>query len=233
MNGVSMLPLSEGLMMFGGSTQFWFDALIGEPETCVLIIDEQGQCEFVNKQGVSLFGAQDADGVIGRGLEDLLPGPMGQERMAIARKAIVSGSPVVIDDVWHGVHLRVTMQPLPDSTLQQARLLMVVRPWGRLPAAEGVDNVATSDEIAATHVDLGAMSSLTRREREVLVLIAQGLSTVQIAKELHRAVKTVEWHRSSLGQKLGVTNRVELTRLAIQAGFVTTGRTRHITTDRS
>lgn len=157
---------------------------------------------------------------------------MGQERMAIARKAIVSGSPVVIDDVWHGVHLRVTMQPLPDSTLEQARLLMVVRPWGRLPAAEGERDVAISAEISATHVDLGSMSSLTRREREVLVLIAQGLSTVQIAKELHRAVKTVEWHRSSLGQKLGVSNRVELTRLAIQAGFVTTGPVRNTTVAR-
>jgi DNA-binding NarL/FixJ family response regulator len=33
-------------------------------------------------------------------------------------------------------------------------------------------------------------------------------------------VKTIEWHRVSLGTKLGVTNRVELARIAIRAGVV-------------
>ena len=231
MNGVGML-LNEDVVAFGGSTQFWFDALVNEPETCVMIIDELGRCEFVNKQGVSLFGARDTQDVIGRSLEDLLPGPMGHERITIARNAIASGHPVVINDVWHGFHMRVTMHPLPDSTLEQARLLMVVRPWGRLSATAGERDGGILSEIAAQHVDRGPINSLTRREREVLVLIAQGLSTIQIAKEIHRAVKTVEWHRSSLGQKLNVTNRVEPTRLAIQAGLVTTGSCGPTTVDR-
>ena len=56
---------------------------------------------------------------------------------------------------------------------------------------------------------------------EILRLIGEGLSTSEIAENLHRSVKTVEWHRVSLGNKLGVTNRVELARIAISAGLVT------------
>lgn len=59
---------------------------------------------------------------------------------------------------------------------------------------------------------------MTAREREVLIHIGRGLSTAEIASTLGRSTKTVEWHRVSLGNKLGITNRVELARIAIRAG---------------
>ncbi|TVQ51823.1 MAG: DNA-binding response regulator [Phycisphaerales bacterium] len=62
--------------------------------------------------------------------------------------------------------------------------------------------------------------ALTKREREVLTLIARGLTSVEIADWLHRSIKTVETHRCALGRKLHVRNRVELTHLAIEAGLV-------------
>lgn len=61
---------------------------------------------------------------------------------------------------------------------------------------------------------------LTKREREVLKLIARGLTSIEIADRLHRSIKTVETHRCSLGRKLHARNRVELTHLAIEAGLV-------------
>lgn len=64
----------------------------------------------------------------------------------------------------------------------------------------------------------GRLEQLTPREREVLRFIAEGLSTPQIANRLFRSEKTVESHRQSLARKLGLRNRVELTRYAIQAG---------------
>lgn len=62
------------------------------------------------------------------------------------------------------------------------------------------------------------LEQLTPREREVLRFIAEGLSTPQIADRLFRSEKTIESHRQSLAKKLGLRNRVELTRYAIQAG---------------
>jgi PAS domain S-box-containing protein len=61
------------------------------------------------------------------------------------------------------------------------------------------------------------LKRLTEREKEVLALIAEGLSVAEIARRLHRSTKTIESHRLSLGRKLGVDNRVKLARLAIQA----------------
>lgn len=64
------------------------------------------------------------------------------------------------------------------------------------------------------------ITALTRREREVLRLIAEGLSVVEISKVLYRSEKTIQSHRLSIGRKLGARNRVELTRIAIEAGLV-------------
>lgn len=66
----------------------------------------------------------------------------------------------------------------------------------------------------------GLIESLTPREREVLVLIAEGKSIVEIAQQLHRSQKTIESHRLALGRKLRVSNRVELAKIAIAAGLV-------------
>jgi len=64
-----------------------------------------------------------------------------------------------------------------------------------------------------------ALETLTNREREVLGLIGQGFSLAEIADQLYRSQKTIQTHRLSLGRKLGASNRVELARIAIQAGL--------------
>jgi DNA-binding NarL/FixJ family response regulator len=68
--------------------------------------------------------------------------------------------------------------------------------------------------------DHGELGRLTARELEILKLIGIGLSTSEIAAKLGRSVKTIEWHRVALGEKMGITNRVELARIAIAAGIV-------------
>ncbi|MGQ0626530.1 MAG: LuxR C-terminal-related transcriptional regulator [Phycisphaerales bacterium] len=64
------------------------------------------------------------------------------------------------------------------------------------------------------------LSKLSKREREILTFIAQGLSTPQIADKLFRSRKTIDSHRANLARKLGARNRVQLTRLAVAAGLV-------------
>lgn len=67
----------------------------------------------------------------------------------------------------------------------------------------------------------GGAGSLTPREREVLRLVAEGLSSAEIAKKLELSVKTVESHRSRIMTKLDVTNAAGLVREAIRLGIVT------------
>lgn len=61
---------------------------------------------------------------------------------------------------------------------------------------------------------------LTVREEEVLKLVAEGHSSKEIAQTLVISVKTVERHRANILQKLGLRDRLALTRYAIRAGLV-------------
>ncbi|WP_106400876.1 response regulator [Actinocorallia populi] len=61
---------------------------------------------------------------------------------------------------------------------------------------------------------------LTAREEEVLKLIAEGHSSKEIAETLAISVKTVQRHRANLLDKLGLHDRLALTRYAIRAGLI-------------
>lgn len=69
-----------------------------------------------------------------------------------------------------------------------------------------------------------AESNLTGREREVLGLIAEGLSTRRIAASLAISVKTVESHRRNIMDKLNARGVADLTRYAIRMGLTTLDR---------
>lgn len=61
---------------------------------------------------------------------------------------------------------------------------------------------------------------LTEREREILILIAQGHTTREIAEQLHISPNTVDVHRARLMQKLDLHNVAELSTFAARRGLV-------------
>jgi DNA-binding NarL/FixJ family response regulator len=66
----------------------------------------------------------------------------------------------------------------------------------------------------------GDYDPLTPRELEVLKLIAEGKSSKEIAELLVLSIKTVERHRADILHRLGMRDRVELTRYAIRRGLI-------------
>lgn len=60
---------------------------------------------------------------------------------------------------------------------------------------------------------------LSPREREVLALVAEGLTSAAIAERLGIGVRTVEWHRARLLHKLGLHTVADLVRYALQHGL--------------
>lgn len=64
------------------------------------------------------------------------------------------------------------------------------------------------------------IDSLSRRELQVLIMIAQGLKNNAISEKLNLSPKTVSTYRKRLHEKLGVSSDVEIHRLAIQYGLV-------------
>jgi len=73
---------------------------------------------------------------------------------------------------------------------------------------------------AASGADGDPYETLSGREREVLQLTAEGLSSTQIADRLSIGARTVETHRVNLMRKLGLASVAEIIRFAVRRGIV-------------
>ena len=91
---------------------------------------------------------------------------------------------------------------------------------GQIYVSPGVTGTIVNDYVRQlTAADEPAI--LTRREREVLQLLAEGGSTANIAAGLHLSVKTIETHRKRIMDKLDLRSIAELTKYAIREGITT------------
>lgn len=68
--------------------------------------------------------------------------------------------------------------------------------------------------------ELLSIPRLTKREKQILKLVAEGKTSIAIAGELHLSSLTVDTHRKNLLQKFQAKNSTELIRLAIQQNFI-------------
>ena len=94
-----------------------------------------------------------------------------------------------------------------------------------LKDSQATDLVQAEQAIAAYRQKIKDSGSdiyerLTSREREVLHLVAEGYTNVEIARRLSVSPRTVETHRRNLMQKLNLRTPVELVRYALQRGLL-------------
>jgi DNA-binding CsgD family transcriptional regulator len=107
-----------------------------------------------------------------------------------------------------------------ESLAGRARLSLAGEGEGQVGALPKRRDVGAPDGSTAREAsDLG----LSPREREVLALVAQGMSNGEIAERLFISRKTAAVHVTHILDKLGVDNRVEAAMLAARAGFADSG----------
>lgn len=105
-----------------------------------------------------------------------------------------------------------------DRDLVEAcRAVMRGEPFIYPPAVRGIVRDLLERGLEGDESDV---SLLTPRESEVVKLIAEGRTNREIAAELTISEKTVERHRANILGKLGMRDRVELTRYAIRRGLI-------------
>jgi len=85
-----------------------------------------------------------------------------------------------------------------------------------------ISNMVLKDYVErVSKIELSSTSLLSSREREVLQLLAEGKKTKDIATLLNVSIKTVEFYRQQIMEKLDVHTIAELTKLAIREGLTT------------
>ena len=86
-------------------------------------------------------------------------------------------------------------------------------------------NVAATvmQEVARGSATAPGAEALTRREREVLALLARGMSNRELAGALFVSEKTIKTHVSNILMKLGVHDRTQAALLAVREGLVDAG----------
>jgi DNA-binding NarL/FixJ family response regulator len=112
-----------------------------------------------------------------------------------------------------GVLDRRTERRVLIDALRRAAAGELVVPAAHLPALMELSAIARSVDERATR-----MRTLTRREREVLALLAGGRSTAEIAAVLAISALTVQSHVKNILAKLGVHSKVEAMRYGWRAG---------------
>jgi DNA-binding CsgD family transcriptional regulator len=141
------------------------------------------------------------------------------------------GAPIEGDDFQPDVRVAITL-PRSEGTLQEAnfaervrlaRFVLITAQSGELnirnnggPTSEGIvlRRVDSIQEISPG--ETRGRDSLTERQKEVLRLIASGATAREIANRLGISVRTAEFHRMSIMQRLDLHSTAELTRYALE-----------------
>jgi len=90
---------------------------------------------------------------------------------------------------------------------------------GKTYISPSISDVVVQNYLNGSAEEDSAFSVLTRREREVIQLLAEGKTTKQAALSLYISPKTVEAHRLNIMNKLDMDSIAELTKYAIQEGL--------------
>jgi DNA-binding NarL/FixJ family response regulator len=168
-------------------------------EAWELILGHKPDVAIVDIKMPQMSGIEIAEHVRDRGLSTRIVLLTMHDEPALALEAEQAGV--------HGYVLK-------DNTFEELSKAIKTVASGRRYMSPSV-----SEKLHAFRLNSGGVT-LSPREREVLKLIASGLSNKMIARRLDISPKTVETHRGRLMNKLNLHSVAELVRYAVQTGFL-------------
>jgi two-component system response regulator NreC len=164
-------------------------------------------------------------------LDLMMPGLNGQEVIRTVRKrqpktrtivlSMHSSEPYVIEALKNGAAGYVLKDASYADLILAVREVMAGRRYLSAPLSERAID-AYQEKARASEADRYEM--LTRREREVLQLAAEGHTNSSIANRLSISPRTAETHRTNLMHKLGLRSQTELIKYAIERRIISLGK---------
>jgi DNA-binding CsgD family transcriptional regulator len=176
---------------------------------------------YANNMAANGISGETADSLPGKNLNDLLPKDWLAERNQYFEKAIETNRVITVLEIIEGVRLssRIKSLVIEHEGEKQTLIMYTIEPVKPADITWIRKHTPAEDLFDAEFIDLGLLNLLSERELEVLALMGIGLRQKEIAERLFRSVSTINRHRESIGEKLGVTDRAVLIQLASQAGL--------------
>lgn len=212
-----VLPVEPTALSSLALREIWL-ALSQTPGIGVSITDSQGNLLYVNDTALVLFSGSSQVDYHGKSIADFHPQAFVDERLSLIARVLKENKPIGIDHIYNGHRIYSTIWPIRDRTAPFNRVLVITRPT---TAQAEIDRLIPNEieTIETSHIDLGPLGVLTRRELEVAVLLGHGLTVPKVAATLHRSPKTIERHRESIGKKLSMRSQAELVQLVTCMGL--------------
>ncbi len=187
------------------------------------VVDAQGDIEVVacvedGREAVEMAVKTDPDVVL---MDHAMPGLNGAEATYLIRERCPRTRVIMLSMYSNHVHVMRALQAgamgyvvKKSAAKEVVEAIRVVHRGGRYLSKELLNVVLEQVSLGAPN-PLGRLSS---RERQVLQMLAEGNSTVQIAEQLSLSHKTVETYRARLMEKLEIRDFASLVKFAIQYG---------------
>jgi two-component system response regulator NreC len=155
-----------------------------------------------------------------------MPGSTGLESIEKLRAAAPSARIIVLtmhdDAAYVRAALAIGASGYLAKSAADAALIAAIRTVARgriFVDAHDAGPIQAGVKTAPATTSESPLEALSPREREVLALVALGHTNREIAQQLSLSVKTVEGYRSRAMQKLGLSSRADVTRVAIALGL--------------
>jgi len=125
------------------------------------------------------------------------------------------------DNVFHALQAGARGYLLKESAGREVMEAVNVVQAGEMYFSRPITQTMIDDYIdARVETELDSLDSLSPRENEILCLVVEGKTSMEIGKKLNLSPKTVESYRSRMMQKLGISDLPELIKFAIKNGLI-------------
>jgi len=200
-----------------------------------LLLESQDDMEVVGEAGTVAQAIEVARSAAPQviTLDLVMPGPSGVASVERLR-SVAPGAHIVIltmhdDPAYVRAAIAMGAAGFVNKSAADTELIAAIRAVARGRVFIDFGNQATLDAVLTPRGeairDVSPLAALSAREREVLCEVAKGYTNQHVADSLGLSVKTVESYRARLMKKLGLRDRADLVRFAIESGLLSSDRT--------